>query len=154
MTRDERNWKRADEFALRSMSQTRAMSKALRAPLGFVVALGGLSTTPGEEVDEQTGEVAPAAGELPAWAKDIDDEAINRMGDNLTAVVAAAGVDIAPEQVAAGVGNRLVKFTGGTIPAACAALAHELARALTTTGPAVPANDETGDVPHAAAPDA
>lgn len=47
---EERNWGDRDDYALRSMAQTRATSKAMRLPLGFVVALAGFQTTPAEEV--------------------------------------------------------------------------------------------------------
>ena len=43
----ETRWKSADDYAIRSMAQTRAISKALRAPLGFVVHLAGFAATPG-----------------------------------------------------------------------------------------------------------
>jgi len=49
--RSELNWKDRDDFALRSMAQTRAASKALRLPLGFVMTLGGFAATPAEEMD-------------------------------------------------------------------------------------------------------
>lgn len=49
-TREESTWKKRDDFALRSMAQTRATSKALRGPLGFVVTLAGYSDTPAEEM--------------------------------------------------------------------------------------------------------
>jgi hypothetical protein len=48
--RDERTWKGRDDYALRSMAQTRAVSKALRAPLGFVMQLAGFNPTPAEEM--------------------------------------------------------------------------------------------------------
>ncbi len=47
----ERNWSNRDDFALRSMAQTRATAKALRMPLGFVMTLGGFQPTPAEEMD-------------------------------------------------------------------------------------------------------
>lgn len=46
----ETRWKSADDYAIRSMAQTRAISKALRAPLGFVVHLAGFAATPLEEM--------------------------------------------------------------------------------------------------------
>jgi hypothetical protein len=49
-TKAERNWARRESHELRSMAQTRAMSKALAAPLRFIVTLSGLSGTPAEEV--------------------------------------------------------------------------------------------------------
>jgi hypothetical protein len=48
--RTERTWKGRDDYALRSMAQTRAVSKALRGPLGFVVTLAGYEATPAEEM--------------------------------------------------------------------------------------------------------
>jgi hypothetical protein len=48
--RAESNWAKRDSFALRSMAQTRATSKALRAPLGFIVELAGYNPTPAEEM--------------------------------------------------------------------------------------------------------
>lgn len=50
-TRDEPAWAHRPDYALASMAQTRATSKALRLPLGFVVALAGYDTTPAEEMD-------------------------------------------------------------------------------------------------------
>ena len=48
--RSERAWANRDSYALRSMAQTRATSKALRQPLGFVVKLAGYESTPSEEI--------------------------------------------------------------------------------------------------------
>lgn len=48
--RSESTWKSRDDYALRSMAQTRATSKALRQPLGFVVSLAGFDPTPAEEM--------------------------------------------------------------------------------------------------------
>lgn len=52
-SRDEQRWARgkADEYAVRSMAQTRATAKALRIPLGFVMQLAGYEVTPHEEMD-------------------------------------------------------------------------------------------------------
>lgn len=49
----ERNWKDRDDFALRSMAQTRATAKALRMPLGFVMTLAGYESTPAEEMTHE-----------------------------------------------------------------------------------------------------
>jgi hypothetical protein len=48
--RTENTWKNRDDYALRSMAQTRAVSKALRGPLGFVMQLAGFEATPAEEM--------------------------------------------------------------------------------------------------------
>jgi hypothetical protein len=49
-TRSEKTWARREDYALRSMAQTRAISRALRAPLGFIVALAGFQATAAEEM--------------------------------------------------------------------------------------------------------
>lgn len=46
----ESSWETRDSYALRSMAQTRAASKALRMPLGFIVQLAGFDATPAEEM--------------------------------------------------------------------------------------------------------
>lgn len=60
--RSESLWKSRDDYALRSMAQTRATSKALRQPLGFVMTLAGFEATPAEEMP--SGEVKPTAKQL------------------------------------------------------------------------------------------
>ena len=77
-TRDENNWKDRDSYALRSMAQTRATAKALRLPLGFIVAMAGYEATPAEEMPngankppvETTTEVID--GEVIEFIKDPD----------------------------------------------------------------------------------
>jgi hypothetical protein len=65
--RAEKNWKNRDDFALRSMSQTRAAAKAFRMPLGFIATIAGYEATPAEEMPAQQEadipfEDAPAQG--------------------------------------------------------------------------------------------
>ena len=50
--RSERRWRNADDYAIRSMAATRATSKALRQPLGFVMHLAGFDATPADEIPE------------------------------------------------------------------------------------------------------
>jgi hypothetical protein len=58
--RTESSWKNRDDYALKSMAQTRATSKALRVPLGFIVTLAGYEATPEAEIP--TGAPDAAAG--------------------------------------------------------------------------------------------
>ena len=60
--RTENRWKSADEYAVRSMAQTRATSKALRQPLGFIVQLAGYEATPASEMPQTGDGTAVAAG--------------------------------------------------------------------------------------------
>ena len=47
---DEPNWQGKPIFQLKSMAQTRALSKAYRSCLSFIVALAGYAATPAEEM--------------------------------------------------------------------------------------------------------
>lgn len=70
-------WKDRPEFALRSMAQTRAGSKALRMPLGFIMSLAGFDATPAEEmigVKEEAPEPMPP---VPASAPPLPGDAPN-----------------------------------------------------------------------------
>jgi hypothetical protein len=49
-TRSERTWKERDEYAIKSMAQTRACAKALRNVLAWVAVLAGFEGTPAEEI--------------------------------------------------------------------------------------------------------
>jgi hypothetical protein len=66
--RSERSWATRDDYALRSMAQTRATSKALRQPLGFVISMAGYSATPAEEMLIEAEPVRPAKPAKPARA--------------------------------------------------------------------------------------
>lgn len=61
-------WKTADDYARLSMAQTRATSKALKGPLGFVVSLAGYSSIPAEEMTfvepDKPVTITPPAGPL------------------------------------------------------------------------------------------
>jgi hypothetical protein len=63
-SREEDTWKGRDDYALLSMAQTRASSRALASVLRFVVTLAGYAATPAEEMGADPIEV-----ELPAWTK-------------------------------------------------------------------------------------
>jgi hypothetical protein len=71
--RSERNWKDREDFALRSMAQTRATAKALRMPLGFVMTLAGFEPTPAEEMDFS--KQAPKPPSTPKNAATVTAEA-------------------------------------------------------------------------------
>lgn len=48
--RDESNWADRDDYALRSMAQTRALGKAYRLAVGYIATLAGYEATPAEEM--------------------------------------------------------------------------------------------------------
>jgi hypothetical protein len=47
---DEPNWKGKPLFQLKSMAQTRSLSKAYRSSLSFIVSIAGYAATPFEEM--------------------------------------------------------------------------------------------------------
>jgi len=49
-SRSEKTWANRDSYAIRSMAQTRAISRTLRAALGMVVVFAGYEATPAEEM--------------------------------------------------------------------------------------------------------
>ena len=91
-TRSEKTWASRDDYALRSMAQTRATSKALRLPLGFVVSIAGFEATPAEEVpsggfDDRREEPADQGNgvclehKVPYFMKGNMTRPAHRMGD-------------------------------------------------------------------------
>ena len=58
--RTEKIWSNRDDYALRSMAQTRAGGKALRMPLGFIMSLAGYEATPAEEMPRDEPKSQPA----------------------------------------------------------------------------------------------
>lgn len=74
-TRKESKWRTRDDYALRSMAQTRAASKALRMPLGFIVQLAGYEATPLEEMPPPD---EPAAPPEPTVAPNMEEIAAMR----------------------------------------------------------------------------
>lgn len=75
-TKAEKMWSSREPYALRSMAQTRATSKALRMPLGFVVTLAGFEATPAEEMTF----AAPPAGNSAGLAKSQDAATDKQVG--------------------------------------------------------------------------
>ena len=49
-TRDERTWAKRDDYALRSMAETRAIGKACRNRFGFLAKIAEFEATPEEEM--------------------------------------------------------------------------------------------------------
>lgn len=78
-SRDESRWASRDAYALRSMAQTRATSKALRGPLGFIVTLAGYEATPSDEMPR--GDAAPAAETPQAAPPRLGPTAIKQLDD-------------------------------------------------------------------------
>jgi hypothetical protein len=74
--RTERKWAKADDYAIRSMAQTRAVSKALKMPLGFVMRLAGYETTPADEMPDGEPTEPAATWPLPDPVKPTSEQKI------------------------------------------------------------------------------
>ena len=67
------NWRGKPDFAIRSMAQTRAISKALAGPLRFIMVLAGFEGTPAEEMDNVKTNRQPVKSvvdPVPTFARD------------------------------------------------------------------------------------
>jgi hypothetical protein len=76
--RTEKSWANRDEFAIRSMAQTRAMGKAYRMALSYIVSLAGYQPTPAEEMPD----VPASAFQAPATARKQRAESVQTEEEN------------------------------------------------------------------------
>jgi hypothetical protein len=74
-SRAEESWSRRDDYAVRSMAETRAESRAYRRAIGWIVHMAGYSPTPAEELGHTPG--APMAA--PEWARDANESQVAQM---------------------------------------------------------------------------
>lgn len=73
--RSEKSKKSWEDYAIRSMSQTRATSKSLRSVLGFIMVLAGYQATPAEEMPDP-----PAPAAKPGKPAPVADDSGRKMG--------------------------------------------------------------------------
>jgi hypothetical protein len=126
-TRAERNWARRDAYALRSMCQTRAASRALRGVLAFVMTLAGHDTTPAEEIP-QASELETPPAPTPQWARPADSPATARM---LVALLGRVEVS-ETAKVANAIGQRIFDRCDNQIPT----IVHDVLREILDAGAA------------------
>lgn len=113
-TKQENRWRTADDYARLSMAQTRATSKALKGPLGFVISMAGYATTPAEEMPsepERRPEPEPVA-KLPAALVNELKELRKEAGVDdqwLRMRLVAVGVENVPERITLAVIQRLTE---------------------------------------------
>lgn len=143
-SRAEETWSKRDDFAVRSMAETRAESRAFRRAIGWIVHMAGYSPTPAEEMGHTPGEPMGAPAAAPAWTLPASDE--------LTQVVRGAiGYLLGDDPQARGghvdeVMGKLTADTDGTLVAA-------VARAVAMTASKVKRLAEAQPAPEAPAPD-
>lgn len=93
-SRSEDRWKTADDFAVRSMAQTRATSRAIATVARWIVTLAGYAGTPAEEMPgggPETAATAPPPAELPLFAKLFEQEKIPKVIDALAELLELPG---------------------------------------------------------------
>jgi hypothetical protein len=103
--RTETKWAVKDDHALKSMAQTRAQSKSLKAPLSFIVAMAGYEPTPAEEMDM----VEFGSGYDRTYGPAMDSRDFEKLARAITFMVEDA-------QTAMFVKNTIEKESGGYIP--------------------------------------
>jgi len=125
--RDEHTWSRRADFALLGMAQSRALSRALRGPVGSVVSLASFAVTPAEEMDTTPGE--PASEPAPVWAKPADNEQVMRAGRAVVDILKAAGVESPAAQTAV-IGKATRARCEGVMPKCVAAALDDVAQVI------------------------
>lgn len=140
-SRAENTWAQRDDYAVRSMAETRAESRAYRRAVGWIVSIAGYNPTPAEEMGHTPGadtSPAPAAAPTPGWARDVLPETLERAHDLIGDLIGQGGETDGPGLAAVnGVIEQIRDACGGTVPAAALiALGHaRLARrALSESG--------------------
>lgn len=84
-SRAEAQWGRSDDYAVRSMAETRAESRAYRRAAGWLVAIAGYNPTPAEEMggvrrDDDQAAAAPAAQEqAPKFGKAVNNDQLRKV---------------------------------------------------------------------------
>lgn len=88
-TRSERTWAKRDDYALRSMAETRAIGKACRNRFGFLAKVAGFTATPAEEMTAEQSPSALAKG----YALELVDGDTDAAKTLFTAALEKAGID-------------------------------------------------------------
>ena len=89
--RAEGNWKDRPSYAIRSMAQTRAVSKVCRVALSSVMVMAGYAATPAEEMDGMTGSKQPPSKAPKSTPSTIADPHCPACLDQLGTLVAVTG---------------------------------------------------------------
>ena len=104
--------------------QTRAMSRALRAPLGFVLALTGASRRRPRSSTAARRITVPPTPELPAWAKPVAD--VGPAARTLVAILKAGRRRREPADRTVEIGKRVRDRCDGTFPVCVLAVLEDV----------------------------
>jgi hypothetical protein len=98
--RSEKNWAKRDEFALKSMAQTRAGSKAMRNAFGWVAELANLPSTPAEEMEDYEDDRPPKQSTRSVDKKKLSlEEAAEIVAEIPPALQLAQAAELGTEQL-------------------------------------------------------
>jgi hypothetical protein len=139
-SRKESRWAQADDYAVKSMAQTRATSKALKAATGWLMVLAGYKATPAEEMPDEADEERIAAWARPAGGALLDQArtAVRELGGPHARLLGQKITAACGETMPQGVARALAY-----VAAARRAAGHD---ETSTRRPAAPAAC-TGDLP-------
>lgn len=130
-TRSERAWSGRDDYALISMAQTRATSKALKGPLGFIINLAGYASTPAEEANPKLTKLEEAVAEAPPEGAQSRSPKAAELDEQITAMcIAQKGDKLGRNKAAALVrGARTLDAKKATVERLSTEIDKEAARA-------------------------
>lgn len=87
----EKRWRTADEYAIKSMAQTRASAKALRNAYGWVAELAGYESTPAEEMSY---DISPVRSNAKVTSTTDDIEVVPESAKSTDLICSDTGVAI------------------------------------------------------------
>lgn len=172
-SRLENTWSTRDDFALRSMAETRAESRAYRRAIGWIIQLAGFDATPAEEMgggDQRGGDTT--ASSSPSFGPVMPDNEKAFVGEALERILTIAGgpkprplaagivKSIRQRVESAGVDPYMPDVAAATIVFIAEAIEYARAKAAEPAADAPPASDppngsgaptETAQGPNAAA---
>jgi hypothetical protein len=119
-SRAEPTWAKRHPYALRSMAQTRATSRALRAPLGQIVVLAGYEAAGVEEMPVESWRARPAELRRPTKAQVHEVESLVRQLEEVAPdrdwqAYCRTGADVARERMSHQVVARLIRELKGRV---------------------------------------
>lgn len=137
VSRAESTWAQRDDYALRSMAETRSESRAWRKAMGWIVHLAGYNPTPAEEMGHTPGaDTSPPVTSLPFGPLASDEQTAQL----LRAVAYVLDVDADTPAVRATL-DKMLAIADGTLPLVAFKAVGALASAVKKEREAAPPPD-------------
>jgi hypothetical protein len=125
-SRAEEQWGKSDDYAVRSMAETRAESRGYRRAAGWLVAIAGYNPTPAEEMQGVKRDDDEPVQQGPPYGPKADDNILRQVR---AAIGYLLSVDSAGEEVTY-VCRAVAGEAGGYLPHIAAAAIRRTARAV------------------------